>query len=436
MPPNAKSKAKPTGVTVFAYQVGFGDCFLVRFRYPGGNRHVLIDFGTFELPKGAKGGYMKSVAADIKTRCGGKLDAIVATHRHKDHISGFATGKGGQGSGDIIASCAPRVVVQPWTEDPKAKPNARKPTRVLSGSKAFVAALEDIHRFAGSLRREAAALRAQGNAALAKRLDFLGGNNLKNRSAVENLMRMGRAKGRTAAYVHFGSTSGLTRVLPGVKVRVLGPPTLEQTSEILSQDEENRDEFWHLRADAASRLARRIATFRNAAVYDQAKRPPYVRWTLRRLRALRERELLQIVREMDDVLNNTSVILLFEVGSKRLLFPGDAQLENWMYALSRADVRKLLRTVNLYKVGHHGSLNATPKSLWKLFDRRSEQRSDGNRLRTVVSTKAGVHGSTGNKSEVPRTTLVTELEKNSEFLSTESLTQAGVQFLEIDIPVR
>jgi hypothetical protein len=35
-------------------------------------------------------------------------------------------------------------------------------------------------------------------------------------------------------------------------------------------------------------------------------------------------------------MNNTSVILFFEVGSKKLLFPGDAQIENWSYALEDA----------------------------------------------------------------------------------------------------
>jgi hypothetical protein len=34
-------------------------------------------------------------------------------------------------------------------------------------------------------------------------------------------------------------------------------------------------------------------------------------------------------------MNDTSVILLFEIGTKRLLFRGDAQLETWSYALRK-----------------------------------------------------------------------------------------------------
>lgn len=52
------------------------------------------------------------------------------------------------------------------------------------------------------------------------------------------------------------------------------------------------------------------------------------------------------------------------------LFGGDAQIENWSYLLDQAEKdpsqRKKLEKVDLYKVGHHGSRNATPKSLFNL----------------------------------------------------------------------
>jgi hypothetical protein len=75
--------------------------------------------------------------------------------------------------------------------------------------------------------------------------------------------------------------------------------------------------------------------------------------------------LLRIARKMDDVLNNTSVILLFEaegpMGTTWILFPGGAQIENWEYALKVADDKDeslaRLAHLDLYKVGHHGSGN-------------------------------------------------------------------------------
>ena len=46
----------PKKLTIRAYGVGFGDCFLLTFHYAGktGDRHVLIDFGTTQKPP--KGG--------------------------------------------------------------------------------------------------------------------------------------------------------------------------------------------------------------------------------------------------------------------------------------------------------------------------------------------------------------------------------------------
>jgi len=39
---------------------------------------------------------------------------------------------------------------------------------------------------------------------------------------------------------------------------------------------------------------------------------------------------------LDHAMNNTSVILLIQAGDRRLLFCGDAQIENWEYALTVA----------------------------------------------------------------------------------------------------
>ena len=66
---------------------------------------------------------------------------------------------------------------------------------------------------------------------------------------------------------------------------------------------------------------------------------------------------------LDQAMNNTNLILLFEIGAKKFLFSGDAQIENWTYALKAVPdverVRELVADVGVYKVGHHGSLNAT-----------------------------------------------------------------------------
>ena len=145
--------------------------------------------------------------------------------------------------------------------------------------------------------------------------------------------------------------------------------------------------------------------------------------------------MLSIVRMLDKAMNNTSLILLFRVGGKSLLFPGDAQIENWAYALDQAEkkpaLKKKLESVDLYKVGHHGSLNATPKSLWALFAHKGPRQQE-HRLQTVVSTMAGKHGSARSGTEVPRSKLVDELKEHSDFFTTQSL-KRGALVHEIEI---
>jgi hypothetical protein len=445
--------ARPRAVTVRAYQVGFGDCFLLTFHYgKSGDRHVLIDFGSTGAPRGF--GDLKKVAKDIQSECGGKLHAVVATHRHKDHINGFGTAGGNPGS--IIASCRPDVVVQPWTEDPKARPDAKKPTRLSSGSKALVSALIDMHAVARAILTESSRLEsvldsvdvdeeeavepepdeqtpAHRRRPLFKQLEFLGDDNLPNRSAIENLMRMGKRRGARAFYVHTGSESGFESVLPGVKVTVLGPPTLEQTATIRSERQRDEAEYWHFQARASRLAAARKGKplFPNAPVLGVSERPKWSRWLLRRLRGIRGDQLREIVRILDKAMNNTSVILLFDTGKHKLLFPGDAQIENWQYALDQARYRKLLKDVTFYKVGHHGSLNGTPKSLWNGFKRKSHRPTAG-RLMTMLSTMKGKHGDKRRSTEVPRANLVQALEDESNYSTTESIKAKDEKLFEVD----
>ena len=123
---------------------------------------------------------------------------------------------------------------------------------------------------------------------------------------------------------------------------------------------------------------------------------------------------------LDQQMNNTSVILVFEAGRRRLLFPGDAQIENWEFALDQKKYRALLASVDLYKVGHHGSRNATPKALWNLFKNRGKTKSPA-RLKSLMSTLEDKHGHAESKTEVPRATLVRALESESELFTTQQL---------------
>jgi hypothetical protein len=272
-------------------------------------------------------------------------------------------------------------------------------------------------------------LRAQKQGKMADRLAFYGQNGLSNLSAVKNLIGMG--EDGEARYVYFGADSGIEAVLPGVKVSVLGPPTLEQSDSIRKYARKAPDEYWLTQTRAALGLNKKEGLFADAESVPFSEAPADARWLIARLRSLKGRQLLEIVRSLDAVLNNTSVVLLFEIGGTKLLFPGDAQLENWSYALEQEGIGEKLSDVDFYKVGHHGSLNATPRTLvWENFSKRSHG------LRTMVSTLAGVHGGEhGRPTEVPRETLVNALETESDFKTTESLPEKAGEFLETTITI-
>jgi hypothetical protein len=419
---------KPKSVEIRSYQVGFGDCFLLTFVYgEKDRRHVLIDFGTTALPRKLKPSiHMPEVAESIRAEVQrqkkqGRLAAVVATHRHADHISGFATdGKTG-GSGSIIRDLRPKLILQPWTEDPQARTKARSATKVDAGRKQFVASLALMNDIAGRAEKLAKANPRWMSLATRKELSFLGADNIANKSAVENLIAMGSLKGAKARYLRYGDNTGLERLLPGVKVHVLGPPDLTQTEKIRKQRSKDADQFWHFVQGAVPTLP--AASTKKANSKHGQDVPVEARWFRDRVQGLSVQGLLEIVRQLDKQMNNTSLILLFEVNGKKLLFPGDAQLENWSYSLSEADdatkVRKLLADVDFYKVGHHGSLNATPKKLlWEAFSKRKGG------LQTMMSTMAGKHGKAQNKTEVPRKTLLRALEKESKLLNTQTLTKS------------
>ncbi len=412
--------AEPNKLTVKMYDVGFGDCFLLTFHYDTVDRHLLIDFGSTR----ASADYMKAVAADIQKQCGHKIDAVVASHRHKDHLSGFKTDNDSANpdSGGIIAGLKPDLVSLTWTEDPVLDAKATGPVEG-DGKLSFVSTLRTMQRLADRAS-VVAKMKPKGSrrSATAVELEDLSEINISNKSALVNLLNMAKPNGQTE-YLHYGSKTGLNAMFRGVRFHVLGPPTVDQWSKVKRQVSRNEDEYWHL-ANYWSLLE---GSFGNGGRKTRLfpKRfersiPSSAKWLVDRMKDPTESDLLRISRVMDRAINNTSIILLIEVWGYKLLFPGDAQIESWDYVLNGPHAtrnRKLLSDVKVYKVGHHGSLNGTPKSLWNLFTERKDINDNGE-LVSLLSSRINIHGKSSRGTEVPRSKLVTALKKGSEFCAT------------------
>src|SRR5580698_8057107 len=91
--------------TIRMYRLGVGDCFLLSFPRAGQDDfRILIDCGVHQAHSGGR--------QDLKTILpNGKIDVVVGTHEHQDHLSGFPEIQKVLG-----AACAGEVWAA-WTED-------------------------------------------------------------------------------------------------------------------------------------------------------------------------------------------------------------------------------------------------------------------------------------------------------------------------------
>jgi hypothetical protein len=408
---------EPIGLRIRMYNVGFGDCILMSFSYaaavadtldPGSkrdSRHILFDFGSTSRPRSRL--TLKAVAEQLEQDCGGRLDAIVVTHRHRDHLSAFGTAS----TRKIVRRLDPRLIVRSWTENPRLKTQAGKPDGAgLAGPASDDALL--VSRLAEAqetARRIVARSRIEGRMA---RSDLVGAadDEVANAAAVDELDRL--ASGNRGEYLSANRTTRLNDLVPGATFRVLGPPRPRDWPDVSTQTQDS-DEFWIAKD-------RQIGRLFGAQPSTDVVPLGTGRWIIERLRTDEKEQVAGLVRWLDDAMNNTSVVLLIEVGGHTLLFGGDAQIENWGWSLAQARkqaakgdtaLEDALSRVDLYKVGHHGSRNATPISLF------AKWKDGATPFTAMMSTKGGVHGE--DHHAVPRTTLVTALKTRGTLLTTD-----------------
>jgi hypothetical protein len=415
----------PSHIRVRMFQVGFGDCFLLSFEYGGQLRdhHMLIDFGSTH---NASGTDLDDIADSIVEATGGKLDVLVISHRHNDHISGF----GRQSTFKKIEALAPRLILRPWTENPELRYESSSP----DPQQKFIHSL-DIARSVVTQIRSAVKSSALGDPLLACLYDEADASQEPAPEATTNVDSWVNNHGAQPIYAHFGMPVGLDQYIPGVTCDVLGPPRVDLWPQVVRQRYNDPDEFWLSELDAIESAG--LPTYDEPARWQGVAAPRGIGPARRLIDHLRNHhrvKLLDLVRKTDHALNNTSLILLITVGgSRRMLFPGDAQIENWKYLLTDEagePFRSLLNQVDLYKVGHHGSRNATPRSLLTIWNQEREPRRP---MVALMSTKPDVHGKDG-PHPVPKLELVEALKQRMTLLRTDNLLP-GERYVEVSAAV-
>ena len=271
--------------------------------------------------------------SDVLAEAGNKLAIVIATHAHQDHLSGFA-----RCDTQFRACQEVGEVWLPWTENPKDKTAVRLKSKSLA--------------MVEQLRLHFAATGA------APKAQFAVMNIAGNEKALQ-LLKSGIKNG-TVRYLEAGGELNGPGGIGGLTVKVLGPP---------------RDPAFLAKMDppAGERFLRMNGSQLEAA---NGVKPFLAKWLFRPGKNStfpvlddQDRGLLTQLAEdpealafaLDQAINNTSVVTLFSYRGKYLLLPGDAQYGNWNSWLSQDGSDELLAEVDFYKVGHHGSFNATPK---------------------------------------------------------------------------
>ena len=342
-------------ITIRMYNVGFGDAFLVTLPMPQGERRLLFDCGSIAKGPSSIGEVANQIVADCTNGSADpRIDVVVATHRHRDHVSGFAL--------PLWNSVDVGEVWLPWTEDP-TNPEARRIRDAQAGlTNALTAALAAT----GTLLTGMAA-DAEGPAVRLDPLAELAFNALSNEPAMRMLHSGFKGSPRKRFLPEVDKQTGksvrsfVSEALPGVTVHVLGPSRSEEV--IRDMDPPSGKSYLRLREER--KLPTDMATEPFGGEFAVASVPPsfsedFKPEEIEQLEKGFDLSDFDAAVALDKAVNGTSLMLVLEIGGKYLLFPGDAQWGTWEAVLNDAEWRDLLKRTTFYKVGHHGSHNATP----------------------------------------------------------------------------
>jgi hypothetical protein len=404
--------ADRSAVRVRMYRHGLGDCFLLSL--PAANErpfYLMIDCGII-LGTKEPGPLMKSVVKDIIDVTHGEIDLLVVTHEHWDHLSGFLQAKELFAAGsDVNGSEKLRIrdLWLAWTEDPHDDVGTLLRSQRKKAEQGLRMGLQSLR--AAELERAPARGAAEEEDETSPRwitseqveslLSFFGAaGSGTTADALQALQTYARNPSR---YCRPSDPPVEIENVPGIRIYTLGPPRDEKLIK-KSRPSTAHPEVYEMTLGLTPDASFFAATAHDLAALDgssaegefcqpfdssfriphtQAQQWPFFQryyWgdaaeddyrdqSWRRIDADWLSAATELALKLDEDTNNTSLVLAIELvrSGKVLLFAGDAQVGNWLSWENLSwtvDGRKvtahdlLARTV-LYKVGHHGSHNAT-----------------------------------------------------------------------------
>ena len=363
-------------IKVRMYRQGLGDCFLITIpRRSGKPFYAVIDCGVI-LGTADAGTVMTEVVEHIIKTTDGHIDMVAATHEHWDHISGFGQAR------DLWTNKDRLTVGEVWLSWAEDKNNAL--AQKLHGER------KGMHI---ALQAAASRMHLAGDATAAgdvsNLLDFMGAAGSTS-DALETVRSLSKN-------VRYCNPSDAPIEIPDsdVKVYVLGPPPDEKLIKKYNPSKREPETYG---MDAMNTyLAALQPTLSDMDLdtpFDEnyqiplhvAQQMPFFQqryWgedaaseekdqSWRRIDASWLDSSSSLALQLDSATNNTCLVLAFELGNGDvLLFAADAQVGNWLswqdlkWKVNGSDVGgpDLLRRAIFYKVGHHGSHNATLREL-------------------------------------------------------------------------
>jgi len=305
------------------YRVGFGDCFLLSIRSNGKLEHILIDCGAHYADLET----IPQAVDNIAHETNGQLALVIATHNHKDHVSGFATCE------KRFSDFKVGEVWLPWTMDPEDSEarRLREKQETLAAQLAFGLSA------AGSRPELTAMLDNFAGPAMYDR--ELG---IRNRHALEVLTygfhrRDGKNGPPRVRYLaaHFGTNEPLQGppMLSCLKATLLAPARSKPFMAMM--DPPKGHHFLGLAGGIrkTQKRAVRLSPFGEEWRVPSARYvsvdlwPPDMKSTLS---GVLPDDIIPLARWLEDAINNTSLVVHFSVMGKNLLFPGDAQWGSWI----------------------------------------------------------------------------------------------------------